>query len=283
MVSRRGKHNRYKNADRKGSRLWKPILAAASRIVGAIALLASASLLLIFAYDLLLQSRYFEAERITVAGCERLSRQEVIAQAGLRQGINTLAVNLSVARKRLLAHPWIADAKVRREFPGALHIRVQEERPVAIVSIDRPWLVNEYGNVFKAASKAEADGLPIVSGLSYVDLPTAGSPAGDAFRAVMTIFELGNRDGTPLPSRQIDQITVDRDLGLTIIAFGGQKSIRMGYGDYAVKYDRLQHLIRYLDNRGKTADFSAIDLSSPDRAVATPASTAANFAAEKEV
>ncbi len=281
MGSNRRRHNRYKTS---GAGLpWRQALAAAAGLAARAALLAAASLALIFGHDLLLQSRYFQAERITVAGCSRLSPQEVIAQADLRPGVNTLALNLTLVRKRLLAHPWIADARVRREFPAGIHIRVEEERPVAIVSLDRPWMVNERGQVFKAAARSESGGLPVVSGLSYVDLPAAGSGPGEPFKAVMAILDLGRQPGTPLPIARIDQVVVDRELGVTLVAFGGHKTIRVGYGDYPAKYARLQRLTAYLDAQGRWADYTAIDLNSSERVVAAPVNAPSRQAAKKEV
>ena len=246
-------------------------------------LLVAASLVLVFGHDVLLQLDYFDAQRLAVAGNKRLSRQEVLDQAALKPGVNILSVNLSAVRNRLVSHPWIADAELHRELPVTVNIRVREEQPVAVIAMDTLWLVNAEGVIFKAATPAEAAGLPVIDGLSYLDIPTTDTAQSAPFKDVMDILELGRRPQATLPIDLIDRITVDREVGLTITAFGGQKTIRMGYGDYAGKCARLKTLIGYLKQQGRFDEFAAIDLNSPERAVATPASTPPPEAEEKEV
>jgi len=70
------------------------------------------SLFFIFVHDVFVQSDYFKAKGIQVEGGQRLSSQEILRQAGVREGVNILSVNLSAARRQLLAHPWIAERGV---------------------------------------------------------------------------------------------------------------------------------------------------------------------------
>jgi cell division protein FtsQ len=283
LVSITAKLNRYKNREPQLRRRFKQTVMSIARLCLGAGLLAGLSLLLVFGHDALLQCHYFDAQRLSVAGNKRLSRQEVLDQAGLKPGVRTLSINLSLVRNRLLAHPWIADAELHRELPGTIDIRVREEQSVALIAIDRSWLVNPDGVIFKEATPAETLGLVVVEGLDYLDIPASGSGPSAAFRAVMEILALERRPEAPISLALIDRITVDREVGLTLTAFGGQKTIRMGYGDYAGKCARLKRLIDYLKQEGRFDEFAAIDLNSPERAVAAPASSPPPKAQEKEV
>lgn len=42
-----------------------------------------------------------------------------------------LEVDLAAARRELTALPWVADAEVRRRFPGTLEVQVSEQKPIA--------------------------------------------------------------------------------------------------------------------------------------------------------
>lgn len=99
--------------------------------------MAGTSLLLILVYDAVTQSSYFEARAIMVEGNQRLSKDTILKQAGLKLHDNTLFVNLNTLRYRLIAHPWVAAAEIERQLPDVIHIRVKERVPIAIVELNR--------------------------------------------------------------------------------------------------------------------------------------------------
>ncbi len=80
-----------------------------------------------------------------------LSTGEILAQAGLRVGMNTLALDLPKLREQLLRHPRVRDAEVDRELPDTIRLRVKERFPVARVKavsqqgFDFGYLLDEGG------------------------------------------------------------------------------------------------------------------------------------------
>jgi cell division septal protein FtsQ len=69
---------------------------------------------------------------VRVEGTEFLTPLQVAAAAGLRPGLALGGLDpLSVAR-RILEHPRIAQADVRRRFPGVLDVRIRERHPAAL-------------------------------------------------------------------------------------------------------------------------------------------------------
>ena len=138
------------------------------------------SFFFVFVHDMFTQSPHFTARQIQVEGARRLPPRAVAAQAGVHEGINVLSVNLSAARRRLLTHPWIAEAEVRREIPSAIHIRVREHVPAAVVDMGRKFLLNEQGEIFKEWEPADPAGLPVVSGLKPADVRVANRSGATA-------------------------------------------------------------------------------------------------------
>ena len=132
-------------------------------VVGIAALLATSGLF-ILAHDLITQCDYFRAQSLKIEGMQRLTGKQIVQQARVSKGVNVMAVNLSMVRKRLKAHPWIAEAEVRREIPSGLYIRIKEQVPLAIVDLDRKYIINEHGQVFKEWTASDPDTLPLVSG-----------------------------------------------------------------------------------------------------------------------
>ena len=253
------------------------------KLMAAVVAFAAVTGFFIMIHEIVTQCDYFAAEKVTIEGTQRLTHEQVARQARVRTGDNILAVNLSLVRKRLRAHPWIAEAEVSREIPSRLIIRVKEHTALAVVDFGQKFLINHQGRIFKAWDPAEQHDLPVISGLALSDLKVYGRlesphPAQVAldsapFSAVMQVLELGKQQGSILPNHLIRQISVDRQIGLTIHAFDRLKAISLGYSDYIAKYHMLAKLFSHLKRQRSIFDFDRIDLNNLQRIVVNPIKT----------
>lgn len=248
------------------------------KLIMAVAAAAVVCMFFILVHDILTQCDYFKISQLTIEGTQRLSEKEITKQAQVGIGVNILAVNLSLVRKRLIAHPWIAEAGVSREIPSGLNIRIKEHAPLAVVDVGQKFLINHLGKIFKAWDPSDPANLPVISGLNVLDLPPVygqtDSTEGDIvrerttpFEAVMKVLRLGREQGSILPNRSIRQIRVDRHMGLTLLAFDSIKTINLGYDDYDGKYHMLASLFSYLKHQQSVSDYDRIDLNNLDRVV----------------
>ncbi len=250
------------------------------KVTATAAALAGMTGFFILVYDLLIQSDYFATDQVIIEGARRLTPEQVARQAQVHRGDNVLAVNLTLVRKRLLAHPWIAEAEVSREIPSRLVIRVKEQQALAVVDFGQKFLINDQGQIFKEWEPMDPDNLPVISGLNVSDLGVYGQlpqskDSGAAvisapFKAVMQVLQLGLEHNSILPNRLVRRISVDRQIGLTIYAFDSLKAINLGYSDYTGKYHMLANLFSYLDRQGSISDFDRIDLNNLHRIVVNP-------------
>jgi cell division protein FtsQ len=258
-------------------------LGLALRVSGALLLVGVMSLSLIFGYDVLTQCDYFKGRRIVIDGAHRLKRTEILRQTGIRAGANILAVNLPLVRKRLLAHPWVAEAQAQRQLPDTLILRIREQQPLAVVDLGRRFLINRDGQIFKALGKSDPRHLPLITGLDFGDFNPEGRPATRPFRAVMAVLQLGSMSKSVLPNAGIQRIAVDRDCGLTLLVADGRREIRLGFKNYAVKYRRLATILGYLERNGAASDFSWVDIQNINRVVVSPRGMSADAGAGREV
>ncbi len=269
--------------------IWRRLMTGIFVIAGMAALMA-ASCLFVFVHDVLTQCDYFKAQSLKIDGIQRLTQKEIVEQARLSKDINVLAVNLSMVRKRLMAHPWIAEAEVRREIPSGLFIRITEHQPLAVVDLGKKYIINEQGRIFKEWTASDPDTLPLITGLELADITiynksTIADPQRMArrkqhpqraavgelpFEAVMQVLTLGKEARSILPNRKIRHIRVDRQIGITLEAFNQMKTIVLGYHNYALKYTILKNIMVYR-NRGRGfPDFNRIDLNNINRIVVNP-------------
>jgi len=267
LARKKTRKNYYKNSAAKKKARRVQYLLGIVKISSGLLLVATMSFAFIFCYDLFTQSDYFSTEKISVKGCERVNQQEVIDQAKLDLGINIFSVNLMTTRKRLLSHPWIAEADVSREIPGGIHIRIREHEPLAIIDMGRKFLLNRKGEIFKEWHQAEPASLPTIYGLSFSDLNVGSRPVNRPFKAVMAVLKLGLQSNSIIANRNIKSIHVDKDIGLTVYADNRFGALKLGYGDYSDKYKRLEEVLSYLEKKEKISAMKSIDLNNPDRIV----------------
>jgi cell division protein FtsQ len=250
---------------------WRERFAFSIRAVLMIGALMTTSAGFIFVYDYFTQSSHFLVSDITVTGMERLSRGQVLASGGIDPRTNILALNLTTARKRLLAAPWIAEATISREIPSGLHISVREEQPLAFMEMreGEGFLINNAGTVFKRETSAAAGGLPRVQGLTHRDLPVPGKQDTEAFRSVMTLLRLSREKSNPLPYAGLRRILMDREVGATVFTGEDQRTVKLGFGHYREKYAVLGQLMVHLKKDSRLTRIRVVDLFDVNRIVIT--------------
>lgn len=147
----------------RGQRL-KALLGAAARFVVVIAALGAIGAGSFFGYRALRNTSAFDVKVIEIEGARNVLPADLRDRAAAWRGISIFAVDREALQGAVEGHPWVRQARVVRELPDTLRVLVEEERAVAAVLLDAFYLVNEAGELFKRASQAEADGLPVITG-----------------------------------------------------------------------------------------------------------------------
>ncbi|MDX9788413.1 MAG: FtsQ-type POTRA domain-containing protein [Desulfobacterales bacterium] len=246
------------------------VLVVGLRLTVALLGLICLSLSYIFVYDVMTQCDFFRSKEIRILGATRLTKQQVLLQAGIAPNMNILSVNLHLTRKRLLCHPWIAEAQVTRELPDHIIIHIRENEPLAVLNLGKKFIINTDGEIFKEWAPSDSVDLPLVTGLSFSDIRLPSDNGSPAFNALMTALYLGQEKGSVLPNRFIRRIHVDPDLGLTLYAFADEKAVKLGYRSYREKLRCLSPLLYRLNQQPEWMGFDAIDLANLNRVVVNP-------------
>ena len=145
------------------------ILAAVGYRLSGPIVLAAASL-----RDFVLENQYFSVREIQVRGADKVSGNEIVTIAGLRQGMSIWKVELDRIEKKIAKHPWVRRVLVRREFPSRIIIDVAERTPKAIVAARKLYYVDSDGAVFKEVAPGENVKFPLLTGLRAEDVMAAG-------------------------------------------------------------------------------------------------------------
>ncbi|MEQ8354891.1 MAG: FtsQ-type POTRA domain-containing protein [Kiloniellaceae bacterium] len=71
-------------------------------------------------------------EEVLVAGRDRTDGDIILSRLGLELGRPILDVDPEAARNELETLPWVSAARVERQLPGTIFIRLTERRPLAL-------------------------------------------------------------------------------------------------------------------------------------------------------
>jgi cell division protein FtsQ len=74
----------------------------------------------------------FRIVSITLAGNHHVTREEVLATAGITGMTSLVFLDVEQTRERLKTNPWIADATVLKLYPGELQIGIKEREAFAL-------------------------------------------------------------------------------------------------------------------------------------------------------
>lgn len=192
-------------------------------------------------------------EQVLLEGRHFADRRRVATAVGLERGMPILGVSLGDMRKRLIAIPWIAEARIERRLPGLVHIRLTERRPMALWQRHgRLALVDSTGKVIRGADLRKFRELMIVIGK-------------DAPKQAPTLFAmLGTEPGL---ARQVRAATRVGHRRWTLL-FDGDVKVHLPESDPHLAWARLAVMNR--QKKLLARDVKLIDMRLPDRMIVKP-------------
>lgn len=219
------------------------------------------------AFSLVLSVEALTVTKITVSGTDRLSRGEVVSLLEDMRGRNMLTVSLEGWREKLLTSPWVADASLRRVFPGTISVTISERHPLGIARIaDDLYLVDSHGGVIDqfGPNYAEFD-LPLIDGLAA---PPGAEGLIERTRALLTVRLFTGLQARPDLARQISQLDVHDPHDAAVILKGDTALLHLGDDRFA---DRLQSYLDLMPAlREKVPHIDYVDLRFDERVYVRP-------------
>jgi len=216
----------------------------------------------------------FALREIRADATLHVARDEILSLSGAELGDRLLAVDTDAVAARVATHPWVASVRVRRQLPSALAIDVVERRAVATALLGTLYLLDDAGRPFKRATLDEADGLPVITGISRDQYTLARVATEAAFREALGLLATYRADdqlaaarrvgGAPGPATRpaLSEIHVDPRSGFSLVLYDGGGEVLLGQGDWAGKLARLDEILGALGPRGPAA-LRAVHLEGP--------------------
>ena len=246
---------------------WRPSWWTVAR-VGAAGLVIAFALYLTFGF--VMASEALTVTRISVQGIERMSRGEVLGLLDGLSGTSIVMTDLERWRQKLLTSPWVADASIRRMFPGTLAVVIEERQPMGVGRINGTlYLIDPTGAVIDEFGPNYADlDLPIIDGLEAKDGEPESVDEARAALAGRLMSELQHRPGL---AGQVSQIDVTDVRNAVVILKGDTALLRVGDERFSERLQAYLDLMPAL--RERMPDIDYVDLRFDERVYVRPQST----------
>ena len=257
------KDNRKKDFGRWRRYLVRSAIVAGMAVVGLVLYRLSGPLLIAAASlrEFVIESSYFSVREIQVRAGEKVGGNEIVAVAGLSQGMNIWRIDPAVIEKKISQHPWVRRVLVRREFPRRITIDVEERTPRAIVALHKLYYVDADGVIFKEVGAGDDMKFPMLTGLSAEKLSAPDQTMRKRIQEAMRLGELMAQR-----SHSLSEIHFDAPDRLVVYATHYPMALRLGWGDWDAKLTRLERLLALW--KGHEERLASLDLRFSDQVVA---------------
>ena len=216
---------------------------------------------------LVLASEALTVTRITVQGNHRMSRGEVLSLLDGLAGASMVTVDLERWRERLLTSPWVADAAIRRMFPGTLAVAISERQPMGIGRVKGAmYLVDRSGAIIDEFGPNYADlDLPIIDGLGA---SAPGDAVADEARAGLAGRVMSDLQRRPELAAQVSQIDVTDSRNAILMLKEDTVLVRVGDERFSERLQAYLDLMPAL--RERIPDIDYVDLRFDERVYVRP-------------
>lgn len=190
----------------------------------------------------------FRIGAITLDGGKEMTREEILAEAGVTGRSSLLFLDAEGARSRLKSNSWIAEATVLKLYPGRLHITVTERRAFALWQKDgRVAVISADGTVVQPFVDARFADLPLVVGRG------ADRRAGEILALMDRYPEIRDQvRAYVLVAERRWNLKLTNGLDVRLPEFDAERAVQT-----LIAFDRDKKLL--------SRDIVAVDLRLPDR------------------
>ena len=195
---------------------------------------------------------YFALAHVEVQRRGHVTEEMIGRHAGLTVGMPIWDVDVTAVEARLRKLPWVRTARVRRELPDRVVIRVREYRPLAIVRVDdaeQPlYYVAADGRIFAPVDGRDGRDLPYVSGLARADLEGSHGRGAEAVREALAALAAAAAHAQAFGA--VSEVHVDVQRGITVMPTRPAVPIYLGHGDFETKLARAAEILPRWADRG---------------------------------
>lgn len=121
-------------------------------------------LLVLICIYLFLHSSIFSITTIKVSDNHIVTRNEILAMAGVSTGTNIFQLDQELTRRSVKLHPMVKDARIIRHLPATIEIKITERKSWAIIPYDDVFLlIDDEGICIDKLNQLPNQNIPLIT------------------------------------------------------------------------------------------------------------------------
>ena len=212
-----------------------------------------------------------KVDQLSVVGLRSMEAAPVLACAGLTTGGDLFGVDLDGARQKLLLHPRIADAEVRRRGLHEIRVRIVEREPVLLVRHGVPWEIDSTGMLLAPLADGVVADVPLLAGPSFETLPAGTQVRTQEVRRGLAWAEVLAARELQLVGR-VSEVDVSDPLATGLLLMNGTRVLAPAWPPTTRRLSALGVVLADLAQRGTVA--REVDLRFEHQVIVRPAEPA---------
>jgi cell division protein FtsQ len=261
LGKKRGRHSLLsgKRKEREASRPRKAMLRRALPVAAVLLAVVLVTASGAAVYSWLGRSRLFSVLEIDMNACEHVAKEEVwgILAGG---GGNIFASSAEEIGRRLRTHPWIRRVSVRKSFPDRLVVRIEENRPAAMMNLDGLYYVDDQGRIFKRITAYDSKDFPVITGFSRADVAAKDAVTLRNLRKTIDLLILAEAG---VLRKNVSEAHFDAQEGFTLVTRDTGLQIKVGAMEAREAVQRIEEAMPTLSRLGQVQ--GAVDLKHAGR------------------
>jgi cell division protein FtsQ len=196
----------------------------------------------------------WSVREIAVEGNHFTTTEAILKASKLAPGVKPDSLQALQVISRLEKLPYVAEARLEPNPPGAVKIVVVEREPIGLISNGNSFMILDNKGVKMPVVSGKVPDLPIVYGFSASMKDTLH---GAAFDAVSTFLIALKKDA--LGSATIAEIGFDRIKGVVAVSQRGNVKLYFGHDQFDVRLKNLHAFVGQITRHRGLEAFDWID------------------------
>ncbi len=203
----------------------------------------------------------YQINEVIFYGNKHLTDSELKAIMGIKGNESLIELSSKEIATKLLKSPWVRAVSFRKDFPHRLLVKIEEAMPFALLEMKgRIFFVDDRGNLLEEIKGDSIPFLPIISGDPFKN--------DGSFSEALNLVKVMKGKGFINMKNRIEIIIPPGSGPEDITMQIDGTLVKVGYGEYEEKLERLLDLEDEIMRRGIPVDY--IDLRFANRVVVKP-------------
>lgn len=212
----------------------------------------------------------FHVTDVQVLGARMFAGQQTLKLAGVQPGVNLVTLDTGEAEAKIAAHPWVAEVRVKKQWPASVLVQVREYEPFALVNLtletgeSRLCYLDADGHIIDEVPENGALDYPVINGAAPDDIVNGCLAQGSRAREALQVLRLAARGNALLPLQSVSEVRIAEQKGVVLYLTEHPFPIHFGEGELRQKFGELLRVLKSLYDSGDISRVAALEMEYGD-------------------